>query len=41
MARRYRNDFLCDRCAFFNSLAMRSLDSLVGDADVDGDDDVK
>jgi len=41
MARRYRKCFLWERCPFLRSLAIRSLDCLVGDEEVlleDGDD---
>jgi len=43
MARRYRKCFLWERCPFLRSLAIRSLDCLVGDVDEvlleDGDDE--
>ena len=35
MARRYRKCFLWERCPFLRSLAIRSLDCLVGDDDVE------
>jgi len=43
MARRYRKCFLWERCPFLRSLAIRSLDCLVGDVEEvllveDGDD---